>query len=372
MSVLAVSCLWGSVGVLGVLVSMALFNLLTAPRMHQGKHSAFQPAVSLLIPLRNEAHHVRELIQALKRVEYAPLEILLLDDASTDTTQAVLREEATAQMQVLAGEPLPEEWVGKSWACHQLAQKATGEILIFCDADVRMSASSVQHTVDWLEHTQSGAVTGLPLQVFGSWFEAAVIPFIMHLPIAGLVPLRFLSYSRRPSLVVANGQWFAFTRAAYEASGGHENAEVKNTVLEDMALGRAVVRAGFSVQPLVATHDLKVRMYDSWKALESGFTKNLYLLCGGNRVAVILVMSFSALAYGMPLVLALQEVPWAGLAVGLLLLLRGLVAVLFKTGFQSLLFHPLGAALYGYLLLRSWAAQSFIKTSWKGRPVLAS
>lgn len=372
MSVLATVCFLGCVGVLCVLVSMALFNLLTAPRLHRVKRSAFQPAVSLLIPLRNEAHQVTELIQALKRVEYAPLEILLLDDSSTDNTFALLRAEARPSLQVLSGEPLPEGWVGKSWACHQLAQKATGEILIFCDADVRMSASSVQHTVDWLETSQSGAVTGLPLQVFGSWFEAAVIPFIMHLPIAGLVPLRLLSRLRWSSLVVANGQWFAFTRAAYEASGGHANAEVKNTVLEDMALGRAVVRAGFSVQPLVATHDLKVRMYDSWKALESGFTKNLYLLCGGTAFATIAVLGLSSLAYGMPFWLAVQENPGAGLSVGLLVVFRGVVAGLFQTSFQSLLLHPVGAVLYGFLLMRSWAAQSFLKTSWKGRPVLTS
>lgn len=372
MSMIATGCLWGSVGVLGGLCAMALFNLLTAPRLHRGKSSTGHPLVSLLIPLRNEAHQVKYLIQALKQVQYPNLEILLLDDASTDNTLAVLRAEAIAPLQVLSGESLPEGWVGKSWACHQLSQKAKGEILIFCDADLRMSPSSVQHTVNWLEQTQSGAVTGLPYQVFGSWFEAAVIPFIMQLPIAGLVPLQWLSHLKLTSCVVANGQWFAFQRKAYEASGGHENSHVKNTVLEDMALGRAMVRAGFSVQPLVATHDLKVRMYDSWKALESGFTKNLYLLCGGTRVAIILVISFSGLAYGMPVVLALQEVPWAGLAVGLLLALRGLVAVLFKTSLQSLLLHPLGAVLYSYLLMRSWAARSFLKTTWKGRPVLTT
>lgn len=372
MSVIAAGCWWGCLGVLGFLCVMALFNLLTAPRLHRVKRSALHPSVSLLIPLRNEAHQVKDLLQSLKQVQYANLEILLLDDASTDNTRAVLDKESNTQMQVFSGEPLPDGWVGKSWACHQLSQKAKGEILIFCDADVRMSPSSVQHTVDWLEHSQRGAVTGLPYQVFGSWFEAAVIPFVMHLPIAGLVPLQWLSRLKRASLVVANGQWFAFHRKAYEASGGHGNLFVKNTVLEDMALGRAVVRAGFSVQPLVATHDLKVRMYDSWRALESGFTKNLYLLCGGNAVAVILVMSLSGLVYGMPLVLAFQEVPWAGLAIGLLLLFRGLVGLLFKTGFQSLLFHPLGAVLTSYLLMRSWAAQTFLKTSWKGRPVLTS
>lgn len=367
MSSLLILCFWTSASLIGVLIVMTVFNAVTAIRLEKAGTPRNQKKVSLLIPLRNEAHRIPELLRALKALQDPQLEILLLDDESTDGTPALLAKEKGGLIQVFSGQPLPLGWWGKSWACHQLFEKATGEVLLFCDADVTMTPQSIQRTLFWMEKTSAGAVTALPFQEFRSWWEASVIPFIMHLPILGLLPLQLLSRIRHPAVLVANGQWFAIHRSAYIESGGHEG--VKGSLIEDMALGRSLIRSGFSVLPVLATEDLKVHMYDSWKALQEGFTKNLYALCGGSTWGVCSVWVGSFLVYGFPLIFVAQRSPAFAVLLGGLVLFRMLSAWVFKAPLVSVLGHPVGAVLFFYLVCRSWSAQRQGKITWKGRSV---
>jgi len=346
---------------------MALLNALTAFRMEKAVPLSFFPPVSLLIPLRNEALRVSSLVNQVKKLSYPNLEVIFLSDESTDETVFLLRAQAREDFIVKEGLPLPPGWVGKSWACEQLSQFASGEYLLFCDADVLMSADSVEKTISWMGAQSADALTALPFQEMKTVAEQSIIPFVMHLPILGLVPLRWVAGFKNPKWAVANGQWFCFHREAYKKVGGHES--VKNSLLEDMDLARRLMREGKSILPVLATSDLRVRMYFSWNELKEGFTKNLFFLAGGTLRGTFFVLSLSFLLYAFPFVAAFLNQEGAAFLLGGLLLFRGIACVVFRSSSETVWLHPVGYLAFSGLCLKSlWSywTRSFV---WRGRQV---
>lgn len=353
--------------VLAFLCGMTLLNYFTVIRMEKAKNLDDTIKVSVLIPLRNEGLRIAELLAKVSKLVYSNCEIIFLNDESTDDTWEKLQAFSGKKIRMVQGKPLPQGWVGKPWACWQLAEVASGDVLLFCDADVSMGSHSIQRTVSLMEEHQADALTALPYQDLPTAFEKAIIPFVMHLPILGLLPLRWVSRFKSPNLLVANGQWFAIRRKKYFGVDGHRS--VSHSLLEDMELGRNLARAGFTVVPVLATHDLSVRMYDSWDAMKEGFTKNLYLLSGGNPWAATAVMGTSLWMYLGPILLALYEKPGAGQALLLLIFFRSLAALTFRVSPGSVWLHPGGALGFLWLLARSGVAHLKNQVSWRGRPV---
>src|SRR5690606_24994474 len=120
-----------------------------APRLHRSPRE-YRPRASVLVPARNEAGNLRSVLPALLELDEAALEVLVLDDDSEDGTAGLIAaaEKASAgRLRLLHGAPLPDGWTGKNWACHQLAAAARGEVLIFCDADVRPGPDAVSRTL---------------------------------------------------------------------------------------------------------------------------------------------------------------------------------------------------------------------------------
>jgi len=339
---------------------MAILNWATAFRLEKAPLLLEKPKVSLLIPLRNESSRIRTLLTHLKNLTYPFLEIILLNDESTDNTGILLEKLADPSFKWVNGKPLPQGWVGKSWACFQLSQIATGELFLFCDADVEMSPKSVERTVAWIQAQKTDAVTVLPFQQMETFWEKAVIPFVMHLPILGLVPLRWVARIKNKNLVVANGQWFGIQKKAYEKIKGHES--VKNSLLEDMDLAKNLVKSGSAVLPVIGVQDLKVRMYRSWGEILEGFTKNLFYLAGGSVGGVSLVFCFCLILYLVPLT--------SVFLLGGLVVLRIICFHTFKSPWETLLFHPMGAIAFLGILIRSSLAHYRKKIVWRGREVI--
>lgn len=296
--------------VLAAMLGIALWNLLTAPRLERAGEPGALPRVSLLVPARNEAETLRETLPALLRIAYPELEVLVLDDESSDGTRAVVEghtEPSGGRLRLLQGRPLPDGWLGKSWACRQLADAASGEILVFCDADVTVRPGALSRTVAAMQRRDAAALTAFPLHRFGSWIEAAVIPLVAQLPILTLLPLALVARTRSPALAVGNGQWLAFTRVAYEAIGGH--AAVRDRVVEDVELARRVKASGLRLLPLVSTSLLEIRMYRSPSEVRAGFAKNVYALVGGRPTTFALAVAVFTLAGVYPWVGALLGIP---------------------------------------------------------------
>ncbi|MFL6127567.1 MAG: glycosyltransferase [Mycobacteriales bacterium] len=323
--------------------------------------------VSVLLPVRDEAGRVAACLRSVLGQD-GVAEVLVLDDGSTDGTAAVARAAAGAdrRVEVLAGKPLPSGWLGKPHACQQLADAADprGDVLLFLDADVVLAPGAVTATIDLLRRHRLDLVCPYPRQRAETPAERLVQPLLQWSWLTFL-PLRLAERSPRPSLAAANGQLLAVRRAAYERAGGH--AAVRTEVLDDVALLRAVKRAGGRGTVADGTGLATCRMYGGWGELRDGYTKSLWSAFG-SRSGAAAVSGMLTLAYVVPAVAALggSVAGLAGYAAGV----TGRVVAARRTGGQvwpDALAHPLSVLALAGLTARSWRAHRAGSLTWKGR-----
>ncbi len=327
--------------------------------------STVDVAVSVLLPVRDEAHRVEPCLRALLAQRGVPrLEIVVLDDGSRDGTAALVRRVAGDRVRLVTGAPLPPGWLGKPYACHQLAGLATGEVLVFVDADVVLAPDAVAAAVGLLGGFD--LVSPYPRLVAGTWSERLVQPL---LPWSWLtfLPLRAMERSRRPSLAAAGGQFLVVDPAGYQRAGGH--AVVRDRVLDDVELARAVKRAGGRISLAAGSGIASCRMYTSWSELRDGYTKWLWASFG-SRSGAISVVVLLLTWYLVPLA-AIPFSPVAG-ALGFALGVLGRVIAARVSGSRVLpdcLFHPLSIMVAAYLVIRSLVCLATRTLFWKGRRV---
>ncbi len=359
-----------SLCILAGMVCMVVFNTLTAPRAGGQKSPTVFPKVSLLVPARNEAHNVPILAAHFEKLEYPNLEIILLDDASDDGTGAALGDLVNlpalrGRARSLRGAELPTGWLGKNWACHQLAQTSSGDVLIFCDADARPGPQAVTRTVALLEHYGVGCATLMPRQVLGSWAERAVIPVLLHISLFCFLPIALVPRLRWKRLGVGNGQWLSFRRSAYAAVGGH--AGVRDKVVEDIALAQRAQTHGNGLVVGLATDTLAVRMYRNFREVWDGFGKNVFVLTGGTLWQTPFFGLFFALIHILPWLLFLLHPQLWGLPLALLLVCRVLTARALGEPLGAIAGQVAGSILVPLIVARSLFDFRFHRLQWKGR-----
>ena len=261
-----------------------------------------KPLVSILIPARNEAHNLPRSLPAAAAQAYPDLEVLVLDDRSTDETVEVTKSIQVRfdGIQLVRGEPLPRGWLGKNWACWQLAEKARGDLLLFVDADVVLEPDAVERAVALLMSRRLGMLSVLPRLLAGSWFERRVMPIIAWGSLA-LVPEPFLRWMPTSAAVVAIGQFMLFSRPAYTASGGHRS--VRDQVTEDFPLARAVKSSGHSIGFATARRHAACRMYPDGAALWNGLTRSFYGIFPGGPVVHYALWGWIASVHIFPIIL---------------------------------------------------------------------
>ncbi len=338
------------------------------------------PSVSLIIPARNESRTIATVLASVRASTYQPLEIVVVDDRSGDDTAEQVERAAAAdpRVRLVRGEPLPDGWFGKPWACVQGARAATGEILVFTDADTRHAPDLLAHAVAGLLAERADMLTIAPRQRCDSFWERVVMPQVWL-----LLGLRYhpsaVNRARRARDVIANGQFIMARREAYERVGTH--AAVRGEVAEDLALAQAFFRSGLRSWFAFAESLMETRMYESLPHLVEGWSKNVYL--GGRRSfpdepvrrALVPVALGVAVIFWLlpPLVLAAALAGWAPS-----LLTAAALAVALSAGFWMLMSHgmrvppaygllyPLGASVLLYIVLRStWRGAR--RVEWRGR-----
>lgn len=330
-----------------------------------------QTQVSVLLPVRDEADRITECVNALLRQTAGSwLEVVVLDDGSTDGTADLVHRCAAGHNRVTVhrGQELPAGWLGKPYACAQLAVLAhpASQILIFLDADVVLAPHAVAAAVYLLERTGLDLICPYPRQWAASGPERLVQPLLQWSWLTFL-PLRLAERSARPSLTAANGQFLAVRRASYERAGGHR--AIRAEVLDDLALLRAVKRAGGRGGVADGAGLASCRMYRGWPELRDGYTKSLWSAFGSPAGAVG-VVGLLAASYVVPALAALRgsRLGVLGYAAGV----AGRLVAARRTGGRSwpdAAAHPASVLLFGWLTLRSWLLRRRGRLSWKGRPV---
>jgi hypothetical protein len=342
----------------------ALVNVRLLRRPHLGATSATR--VSVLVPARDEAGRIGACVRALLAQDVA--EILVLDDCSVDGTASAARAAAGGdpRVRVIAGEPLPPGWLGKPWACRQLARAAdpSASLLVFVDADVVVTPGGVAAAVALLELHDLDLVSPHPRQLAVSAAERLVQP-LLQWSLLTMLPLRVAERSGRPSLSAANGQFVVVRRTVYERAGGH----VPDAVLDDLELVRAVKRSGGRGGIVDGSSLASCRMYSGWAQLRDGYGKSLWAAFG-SPAGALAVVSGAAAGYVLPAVSALRGSRWG--LVGYVAGVGSRVVAARATGgrvFPDALAHPVSIGLFGYLTLRSVWQHRRGRLRWKGRPL---
>ena len=315
------------------------------------------PLVSVLIPARDEEANIENCLKSLREQDYPNLEILVLDDNSTDRTARLVEQVAAGddRVQLLTGEPLPQGWAGKSFACYQLAREAKGSWLLFVDADTRHVPHMIRSVLSIALECRCSMLSGFPRQLASSLLEKVAIP-VLYFVILSWLPLWWLQRSRTPKPSLAIGQFLLFPREEYWRIGGHR--AVKSRILEDVWLSIEVSRHGGRHRAVDLSSLVSCRMYQSRGAMWEGFTKWIYSVAALSSLALLGLMMAGFVFFLLPfyslwqgLFVVATYAGWVRLAafqVTVILLMRWLIYKHFKEPAVSALLHPLG---FSFLLL---------------------
>lgn len=358
-------------GFLVLLCLISLFNVITAPLIKNGPKPRQFPWVSVLVPARNEEHNIATCLKHLCEQDYPNLEIVVLDDHSTDDTAQVVKQFLSKddRIRLIIGESLPPGWNGKNWACHQLSQTARGQILIFTDADNIYSSDAISRTVGWIQKLDLALFSAFPQQITRSLPEKLVVP-VIDMFVYSYLPLWLTFGSKFPSLAAANGQWLAFTTAGYRRIGGHQAA--KGQIVEDTFLARLAKKRGEKIITSAGTDAVFGRMYHNLSEVWWGFSKNAFGLLGYSTPGFFVFLFLTGSVYIAPYLLILfsNHALLAGITISLNLVIRGMLALKYRQPFwTSILLHPIGILLTITIGINSLVCYYKGNIEWKGRRV---
>ncbi len=336
------------------------------------------PLVSVIVPARNEAANIQAVIRSVLSSTYPMLELLVVDDRSTDDTAAIVERLAAhdPRLRLVRGEPLPEDWYGKPWACLQGYSAARGDLLLFTDADTKHEPELLARAVGALHTERADLLTVAPRQRCETFWERIIMPQVWLLLALRYHPVS-VNRARRERDVIANGQFILVPRASYEAVGTHR--VVRDEVAEDLALAQALYRAGRRIHFTFAERLMETRMYRSLPEIVEGWSKNVYL--GGRRsfpdepllralVPAMLVVAFGFWLLPPAVLIATGGSGAWGPAALLATIASGLFWTVIAVGMRIPpwygLGYPLGAAMALGIALRSvWRGGR--RVEWRGR-----
>jgi glycosyltransferase involved in cell wall biosynthesis len=341
-----------------------------------------QPAgsVSVIIPARDEEHNLPALLESLMKQGPEVLEVIVLDDHSTDDTSGVVLKYAKLdpRIKLLRGLPLPPGWFGKTWAGYQLAQVAQGEWLLSMDADTKLEPGAVSSIL--------AAASQWRVTYLSCWprFELVTLTEKIFLPMLNFVTFTTFSWAIMfwrmfdPQAIISSGACMLMHRKAYDRIGGHANAGIRNGLLEDHALARGFRQHGERALCLDGHDILSVRMYRSASEILGGFRKNLFkalrdpLRFWGFILVQTTIFLLPFVLAPLTALLHLPSLPF-WLAAACVVAGRLLLSARFRMSWASAFLHPVAMAGMLYCALQSWwCIVTGRGVTWKGRRYFTS
>jgi cellulose synthase/poly-beta-1,6-N-acetylglucosamine synthase-like glycosyltransferase len=352
-----------SVVINAFLLSMAIFNAITIVRPRaQGSYNL---SFSIIVPCRNEAENVSELVSTLGALDHPRYEVIFIDDNSTDGTGELLRQAITNRpyMKVISAAPLSDGWMGKPWALSQGLGHATHDYIVTVDADVRLAPDALSAMDSVLQRTRSDFLSPYPSQSAVTMSERLVQPLLQWTWMT-TVPLRLAMQSSRTSLAVANGQFLIVKKSALISVGGF--AAIQSSVLDDIDLARVLIHGGFRGGVCDGSAIASTRMYTSFREIRAGYGKSMSTGFGGifGSLALVLVMAVSGI---LPFIGSIAGSPIATASLLMVIASRIISAISSRSLLIDALLHPISALFFIYLLIYSNLFHS--KIMWKGRSI---
>ncbi len=332
------------------------------------------PLVSVLIPARNEAHNLPACLASVLAQSYPNLELWVYDDHSEDQTREVVQAWARRDPRVhlLPGRPLPQGWMGKNFACAQLARHARGRYWLFLDADTRMAPDTLAWAVSLMESHRADLLSLIPTVETRSLAEALTQTLITT-AFLGFFPLRWIWQRRSTLWAAALGPWIMVRASAYRETGGH--AALRWEVVEDIALARLFKARGKRVLVLAAPERVRVRFYEGLRQTWYGFGKSAFGAFQYSVRSVLLLFAAVLMVFYLPVVGLVRSL-WIGQGPWPLYLAESLLLPLVKwradrpygyAAWQALLAHL--SVLFGLLTVAYSMYQVLVHGGvwWKGR-----
>ncbi|GAB3914542.1 glycosyltransferase [Mucilaginibacter boryungensis] len=345
---------------------VSLFNFLSDPKLRRVV-KPYHHLVSILIPARNEEANIIRLLQSIRQQDYQDYEVIVLDDNSTDNTYHLCREFAGnhSKFSIIRGNPLPPDWLGKNYACFQLAKQAKGKLLLFLDADTIIEPGLINSALHRMYVKKLGLLSLFPNQQIQRFGEHLVVPLV-HYILLNLLPLQLVYLLRNRMFSAASGQFMLFDAAIYHQHQWHH--EVRHKVVEDVEIMRLVKSAGYNAETLLANNLISSRMYHSYREAINGFSKNILAAFNYNVFSLLI---FLIILLGGPLiVITTLNLNLIAMLCGLIALNRIMISLTAgQSPWKNVLLHPvqmLSLMVIAFLAIQRYLTRT---TVWKGRKV---
>jgi len=336
------------------------------------------PLTSILVPARNEEVSIRECVVSLLEQDYPNIEIIVLNDHSTDNTAKILSELAstTSKLKIIEGEDLPPGWLGKNWACHQLSELSRGTFVLFTDADTLHEPNAVRKAVLTMTAQRLDFLSALPFQIVKTFGEKLMVPALywytqsfISLILAYFLPIKVLSASI--------GQFMLIRRETYQEIGGYE--AIRDEIADDLALVRNVKAHKRRWRLFDGTLLIQCRMYRNFSQVISGFSKNFFAVFGNRIILFLFIWVWIAIVFLEPplvLLLGMFNAPILGTSIWLALiacleasLLWGLTLWRFRFPLWIVILYPLTVLLSEFVAFKSIHSTLIGQSTWKGRSI---
>ncbi|MDO3625514.1 glycosyltransferase family 2 protein [Mucilaginibacter sp. BT774] len=323
--------------------------------------------VSILIPVRNEEKNILTLLQSIEKQDYNNYEVIVLDDDSSDRTYHICAEFAHkhSAFSVIKGKELTGPWLGKNFACYQLAKRARGEFLLFLDADEQIFnglINSAIHRMHFRKLALLSLFTNQQMNTFGEWLT---VP-LMHYLLLNLLPLRLVYLAKNPAVAAASGQFMLFNTEIYRQYEWHKGA--KDKVVEDVEIMKQVKARGFNGESLLANGMISCRMYTGYNTAINGFGKNFLAAFNYNIFSFLVFLLL--LITGPMIVIITLNFQLILMMSGLILLTRIMISLESgQNAYINVILHPL--QMFSLVLIAFSAIQKYLTktTEWKGRKI---
>ena len=348
-------------------LSVTVFNFVSNPKLTR-VNRRYNQLVSILVPARNEAGNILILLESISKQDYQHYEVIVYDDHSTDDTYAVCSGFALLhpRFKVVKGKQLPEGWLGKNFACHQLAKEAKGDFFLFIDADVKVEKSLINSAVHRMGLYNLSLLSLVPNQVMLTAGEYTTVP-LMNFALLNLLPLRLVAITKEYYIASACGQFMLFDANIYKENQWHE--QVKNKVVEDGEIMKITKSSGYKGDLLLGNKMLYCRMYRNYNEAINGFGKNTYAAFNYNTLAFLL---YILLVIGGPaLIISTLNINLIFYTCGLILLSRIMISFLSgQSVWLNIFLHPVqmfNLAIISFISIK----RRITKTNeWKNRKII--
>jgi len=243
--------------------------------------------VTVIVPVRNEAKNIGNILEDLRSQTHSNLEIIVFDDQSSDNTAAIVNSIAATNRQVilLKSTGLPEGWLGKNHACHTASLNSKGKWFLFIDADVRLEPNVIDLALGKLKSERLGLLSIFPRQTMQTLGEQLTVP-LMNQILLSLLPLILIRKSGMIAFSAANGQFMLFDGAIYKTLKPHE--QFQHEKVEDLSIARYMKKQKIRIASIASVPEVNCRMYGSYYEALHGFSKNILQIFGGSVIVSIL------------------------------------------------------------------------------------